>query len=158
MDDAKEDELEKFRREIQEQVLEELRRTYSPAAVERWLNPRNFRNLENPDGHARITGTCGDTMEMFLKVRDGRIAECAFQTDGCGATVICGSAAAELAEGRTFIEALGAVSAAEIVRLLGGLPESHAHCAQLAAETLRRALADYQYHRQAPWGTKYRKP
>ncbi|OGD11354.1 MAG: hypothetical protein A2Y86_05095 [Candidatus Aminicenantes bacterium RBG_13_62_12] len=152
------DEVKRFQRELQEQILEDLRRTYSPAAIEHWQNPRNFRRLEDPDGHARVKGACGDTMEMFLKVRDDRIAECAFQTDGCGTTIICGSAATELAAGKSFLEALGAVSASEILRVLGGLPESGVHCAQLAAETLRRALADYQYHKQAPWGKKYRKP
>jgi len=151
------DEVERFQRELQEQILEDLRRTYSRAAIDHWMNPRNFRSLEDPDGYARVQGSCGDTMEMFLRVRDGRIDECGFQTDGCGATIICGSVATELAAGRSFIEALAAVSASEILRVLEGLPASHVHCAQLAAETMRRALADYQYHKQAPWGKKYRK-
>lgn len=154
--DEKED-IERFQRDLQEQILEELRQIYSPAAIGHWMNPRNFRSLEDPDGQARVRGSCGDTIEMFLKFRDGRVAECAFQTDGCGATIMCGSAAVELATGKTFIEALGAVGAPEILRALGGLPESHVHCAQLAAESLRRALADYQYHRQTPWGRRYRK-
>lgn len=141
----KNDETEKFTRELQEQILSDLRRTYSPAVIERWQNPRNFRALEDPDGQARVRGICGDTMEMFLKVKDETITECSFQTDGCGTTVVCGSVATELAAGKPFLEALGAVSAAEILRILGGLPEPSVHCAQLAAETLRRAMADYLY-------------
>jgi nitrogen fixation NifU-like protein len=95
-------------------------------------------------------------MEMFVKVKDDMVTECGFQTDGCGTTVVCGSVATELAVGKSLIEALGVVSAAEILRILGGLPESDVHCAQLAAETLRRALADYLSQKGAPWKKKYR--
>jgi len=129
--------------ELQERILAELRRTYSPAVIDHWLNPRNFRTLEAADGFARNTGVCGDTMEMFVRMKNDRIVECTFQTDGCGTTIVCGSAATELARGRALLEALGRVSAEGILRALGGLPEGSLHCAQLAAETLRRALADF---------------
>ncbi|MFZ2055146.1 MAG: iron-sulfur cluster assembly scaffold protein [Candidatus Aminicenantales bacterium] len=153
----KNDEIEKFTRELQEQIMADVRRIYSPAVIERWQNPRNFRILEDPDGRARVQGVCGDTMEMFLRVKDETITECAFQTDGCGTSIVCGSVATELAVGKLLIEALGAVSAGEILKVLGGLPESDVHCAQLAAETLRRALADYLHRRNALWKKNYRK-
>ena len=151
------DDVAKFTRELQEQIMAELRRTYSPAVIDHWQNPRNFRKLEAADGYAKNTGTCGDTMEMYLRIRDETITECTFQTDGCGTTIVCGSVATELAVNKSFVEALGAVSAAEILRVLGGLPESSVHCAQLAAETLRRAMADYLYQKSEPWKKDYRK-
>ncbi|HUU38802.1 MAG TPA: iron-sulfur cluster assembly scaffold protein [Candidatus Desulfaltia sp.] len=154
---SEDDEIEKFTRELQDQIMADIRRTYSPAVVERWQNPQNLRTLENPDGRARVQGVCGDTMEMSVRVKDETITECAFQTDGCGTTIVCGSVATELAVGKPLIEALGAVSAAEILKVLGGLPESDVHCAQLAAETLRRALADYLHQKNSPWKKNYRK-
>lgn len=153
----KDDEAEKLARELQEQFMAQIRRTFSPAVIDHWQNPRNFRALDSPDGYAQVKGICGDTMEMFLRVKDDAITECAFQTDGCGTTVVCGSVATELAAGKPLIEALGAVSAAEILRVLGGLPDDSVHCAQLAAETLRRALADYLYQKNSPWKKSYRK-
>lgn len=143
--------FEKRARELQEIILEDIRRTYGPAVIDHWQNPRNYRTLENPDGFARLQGSCGDTMEMALRVKDEVIADCAFQTDGCGTTIVCGSVATELAAGKPLIEALGKVNAEEILKILGGLPEADVHCAQLAAETLRRALADYLQRRNAPW-------
>lgn len=151
------DEVERFARELQEQIMEQIRRTYSLAVIDHWQNPRNIRALENPDGYAKVKGTCGDSMEMYLRVKNDTITECTFQTDGCGTTVVCGSVATELAVGKSLIEALGAVSAAEILRILGGLPEESIHCAQLASETLRRALADYLYQKNSPWKKSYRK-
>jgi nitrogen fixation protein NifU and related proteins len=146
-----------FTRELREQIMAELQRTYSSAVIDHLQNPRNFRKLEAADGYAKNTGSCGDTMEMFLKIKDETITECRFQTDGCGTTVVCGSVATELAVGKSLLEALGSVSAAGILRVLGGLPESSVHCAQLAAETLRRALADYLYRRSEPWKRRCQK-
>jgi nitrogen fixation NifU-like protein len=137
--------------------MAQVRRIYSPAVIEHWQNPRNFRKLENPDGHAKNKGSCGDTMEMFLQVKDDKIIECTFQTDGCGTTIVCGSVATELASGKPLLEALGVVSATAILRVLGGLPEDSVHCAQLAAETLRRALAEYLFQKSSPWKKNYRK-
>jgi len=151
------DEAEKFALELQQQIMEQIRRTYSPAVIDHWQHPRNYRALDSPDGYAKVKGICGDSMEMYLRVKNDTITECTFQTDGCGTTVVCGSVATELAVGKSLIEALGAVSAAEILRVLGGLPEESVHCAQLAAETLRRALADYLYQKNSTWKKSYRK-
>ena len=137
--------------------MDEIRRSYSPAVIDHLQNPRNFKPMEAPDGYAKVKGSCGDTMEMFLRVKDEMITACTFQTDGCGTTVICGSTATELATGKSFIEALGAVSAAGILEALGGLPDDSVHCAQLAAETLRRALADCLSQKYAFWKRSYRK-
>jgi nitrogen fixation NifU-like protein len=153
--DMGDDLIGKAMRDLQEKVLEEMRRRYSPAVMDHWLNPRNFRELKDADAGAAHTGSCGDTMEMFLKIENGVIVDCAFRTDGCGTTIVCGSAATELAAGKTLIEALGAVSAKEILRVLGGLPEDSVHCAQLAAETLRLAMADYFSRRKEPWKKYY---
>ena len=136
--------------------MEQIKKRYSETVIDHWQNPRNFRKFENPDGYAKVKGPCGDTMEMFLKIDKENISECGFQTDGCGTTIVCGSAATELALNKSFIKALGLISADEILRRLGGLPQSDVHCAQLAAETLRRALADYLSQKKTSWKKPYR--
>ncbi len=154
---SSDEELERFTRQLQEEILEQIKKRYSEAVVDHWQNPRNMARMETPDGYARVKGSCGDTMEMFLRVKDERITDCTFQTDGCGTTIACGSVATELASGRSFAEAFAYASAGEILKRLGGLPESDVHCAHLAAETLRRALADYLYQKSNPWKKHYRK-
>jgi len=153
---AKDKDVDKFAQELQKQIMEQIRKRYSETVIDHWQNPRNFRKIENPDGHAKVKGPCGDTMEMYLKTDKENISECGFQTDGCGTTIVCGSVATELVLNKSFIQALGSVSADEILKTLGGLPQSDVHCAQLAAETLRRALADYLYQKKAPWKKHYR--
>ena len=144
-------------RRLQEQMERDILAAYGPTVLDHWKNPRNLGLLDNPDGFARLEGACGDTMEMSVRVDGDVVVACGFQTDGCGSTVVCGSAATWLATNRTLIEALGVVTSRGILELLGGLPEGDAHCAELAAETLRRALADYLAHRNEPWKASYRK-
>ena len=155
-DDVKKERLEEAARRLQERIDRDILETYGPAGFDHWRNPRNVGRLENPDGEAEVKGRCGDTMRMTVRVRDDVVAACGFETDGCGTTVMCGSAATELARGRRFVEALGAVTAASVLEMLGGLPESDVHCAELAAATLRRALADYLGQRNASWKKAYR--
>lgn len=154
---SQENDLEKFAKELQEQILEQIKKRYSEHVIEHWQNPRNFAKIDHPDGYAQVKGSCGDTMEMYLKMKDDVIRECTFQTDGCGTTIACGSVTTELTKNMTFTQALGCVSTNEILKRLGGLPEEDIHCAQLAAETLRRALADCLYQKHSSWKKNYRK-
>jgi hypothetical protein len=64
--------LEEFRTELQKQIMEQIRERYSPAVIDHWQKPRNFKPMENPDGFAKMKGPCGDTMEMFLKQKRTR--------------------------------------------------------------------------------------
>lgn len=147
----KKEDLEKFAKQLQEMILEQARTQYSEVMIDHWQHPRNFRPTEKPDGYAKVKGVCGDTMEMFIKVKSGNISECSFQTDGCATTIACGSMATELAINNAFTEALAIVSGEAILKKLGGLPDESSHCAFLAAETLRRALADSLYQQKCSW-------
>jgi nitrogen fixation protein NifU and related proteins len=151
------DDFKEAARRLQEQIEKDILVAYGPAVLDHWKHPRNLGLLEDPDGYARVQGTCGDVMEMSVRMDGDVVAACGFQTDGCGTTVVCGSAATWLARNRTFVDALGAVSARGILELLGGLPEADVHCAELAAETLRRALADHLANKGSPWKKSYRK-
>ncbi len=115
---------------------------YGVAAFDRMLAPLYRGALTNPDGYARVTGPCGDTMEIFLKFNGDRIDEAAFETDGCGSSAVCGSFAAEMAFGKTPDELLD-VTGEAILEKMGGAPEKEQHCAFLAGETLQEALSNY---------------
>jgi len=153
----KDEELKNYADALQEQLMQQMRKVYSEAVIERWQNPRNVGKIDNPDGYGKVKGICGDTMEIFLKLEKNKISKCTFMTDGCGTSMAAGSMATEIAKDKTFTEALAKVSAEEILKQLGGLPEDSAHCAQLASETLRRALADYLHNRSSSWKKQYRK-
>lgn len=112
---------------------------YSDKVLELAYEPRNVGEIENPDGIGFAKGSCGDRMSIFLKVTDDVITDIRFLTDGCGATLACGSAVTMLAKDRTPFEA-EKIYPQTVIRFLDGLPASHLHCAALAVQTLRKAL------------------
>ena len=146
-------ELDDFVNELQEQIYEETRNAYGELAFERWLHMRFMGSMENPDGYARVTGKCGDTMEIFLRFEDDRVKDASFLTDGCGSSAVCGSFAAEMAIGKTPDELIE-ITGDTILEKLGGLPKEEEHCAFLAGETLQEALSDYMIKKgNRKWST-----
>ncbi len=139
---AMSDDFSDFTRTLQKQIFEDTKNAYGIAAFERWLNPLYMGAMDNPDGYARVTGPCHDTMEIFLRFEQDRVKEASFQTDGCGSSAVCGSFAAEMAIGKTPDEILD-VTGVAILERLGGLPKEEEHCAFLAGETLQEALGNY---------------
>ena len=136
------DKIDDFISQLQERIYEETRIALGEKGFERWLNPQYRGVVNNPDGYARITGSCGDTMQIFLKFENENVTEATFQTDGCGSSTVCGSLAAELALGKNP-DKLAEITGDTILGLLGKLPEEEHHCAYLAAETLQAALDSY---------------
>jgi len=128
--------------ELQESIMEDARKVYSEKVIERWLNPRNLGKVRNPDGFAKIKGPCGDTMQISLKVKDGRLSKIKFMTDGCASSIAAGSMATELAQGKRIEEAVE-ISQQMILDALDGLPEESVHCALLASNALREAIKNH---------------
>ncbi len=136
------DKLDDFIDGLQDQIFQETRSAYGDLAFERWQNPLYLGPMDTPDGYARVTGSCGDTLEIFLKFENNHVKEASFQPYGCGTSTVCGSFATEMAIGKTPDE-LVEVTGEKILEILGGFPKKDEHCAFLAAETLQEALNDY---------------
>ncbi|MEW6374533.1 MAG: iron-sulfur cluster assembly scaffold protein [Thermodesulfobacteriota bacterium] len=141
---------------LQEEILKKLRKRYTKIVLDHWMNPKNMKKIENPDGYAKFTGICGDTMEIFLKIEREIIVDCGFLTDGCGTTIACGGMMTEMVKGKRISEAM-TVNEKKILEALGGLPKEDRHCALLTVITLRNALADYLFNKREPWKRLYRK-
>ena len=134
--------FEKMAEELQASIMEDARKVYSEKVIERWLDPRNLGKFRTPDGFAKVKGPCGDTMQIFFKVKDGAISKIKFTTDGCASSIAAGSMATELAQGKKIEEA-AEISQRMILDALDGLPEESVHCALLASNTLKEAIKNY---------------
>ena len=134
--------MDDFVKDLQNQIFEEARADFGDIAFERWLNPQHNGVLDSPDGHGRVTGSCGDTMQIFLRFESGKVKEATFLTDGCWASAVCGSFASELSIGKIPDE-LVKISGETILEILGKFSAENHHCAFLAAETVHEALNDY---------------
>ena len=140
--------------DLEEDVMADMRGTYTETVIDHAMNPRNVGNIQDADGFAGVTGPCGDTMEIWLKIRDGTVAQTTFWTDGCGTSIAAGSMVTELAKGKALTEALR-ITQQDVLDALGGLPEESVHCALLAANTLKQAIKDHLAYRKEPWKRAY---
>ena len=141
---------------FEELIKAEMRKVYSETTIDHAMNPRNLGDMEDADGFARVTGPCGDTMAIWLRVKNGTIAEANFLTDGCGTSIASGSMATEMAKGKAVPQAQR-ISQQGVLSALGGLPEESKHCALLAANTLKAAIRDYLAMKKEPWKKTYGK-
>jgi len=141
---------------LQEFVTVEMRKVYSEITLDHAMNPRNLGSIENADGFAMVTGPCGDTMEIWLRVKNDRIIEATFMTDGCGTTIATGSMVTELVKGEAISHVLR-INQQDVLKALDGLPEESQHCALLAVNTMRAAIGDYLTMKREPWKRAYRK-
>ncbi len=120
---------------------------YSDKVMDHFTNPRNVGEIPDADGVGEIgNAKCGDIMKMYIKVRDGRIADVKFKTFGCGSAIATSSIATEMIMGQTIEEALQ-LSNKAVVEALDGLPAHKIHCSVLAEQAIKAAIADY-YRRQ----------
>ena len=141
--------------EIQKQIFGNLREVYSETTTDHVLRPRNVGSLNNPDGYASLHSSCGENMQIWLKLRDNHIDEIGYWTDGCAATIAAGSMVTELVKRKTVNEAL-TISARELADALEDLPEGNFHCADLAVNTLKATLRDCLAMQREPWKKAYR--
>jgi nitrogen fixation protein NifU and related proteins len=137
-------------------LRDRLRSIYSDTTIEHVLRPHNTESIPNADGFANCCSGCGEIMKIWLKARDNVIQDAAFWTNGCAATIACGSMCTDLAKGKPAMEAL-AITSRDIADALVALPEGNLHCAELAAGALRLALKDLLSVQQQPWKKLYRK-
>jgi len=122
---------------------------YNPIIMDHLAHPRNVGEMEDPDGSAEVKNpACGDTMRLFIRVRDGRILEATFLTFGCGPAIAASSITTEMLRGRTIEEAHG-ITSQVVSEAMGGLPPTKAHCAHLAEKAIGAALTDYLKRRSS---------
>ena len=134
--------IDELAKRLETQVLEDAREAFSETVIEYAYNPRNVGKISDADGVGKVTGTCGDTVQIQIRVENGRIRESKFLTDGCGISIAYGSMLTEMITDKTIEEAL-MINSDDLLRSLGGLPDEDVHCSVLAVDTLHAAIDDY---------------
>lgn len=116
---------------------------YNEKVIEAFRNPKNVGEIENPDGIGTVgNASCGDIMQITLKIENDIIVDAKFKTFGCTAAIATSSTATEMVKGMTIEEALK-VTNSKVVEALGGLPAQKLHCSVLAEEAIKKAIEDY---------------
>ncbi|MBR5900281.1 MAG: Fe-S cluster assembly scaffold protein NifU [Clostridia bacterium] len=121
---------------------------YNEKVIEVFRNPKNVGEIENPDGIGTVgNASCGDIMQITLRIENDIITDAKFKTFGCTAAIATSSTATEMVKGMTIEEALK-VTNKKVVEVLGGLPSQKLHCSVLAEEAIKKAIEDYKSKKQ----------
>lgn len=137
--------LDKFIDELQDKIFEDAKKAFGERGFQRWRHPKFNGKMKHPDGHARLTGECGDTMEIFLKFKNNQVCQASYFTNGCASSAVAGSFACELAMAQTPEELID-ITGDDVLKAIGRLPEKDVHCSTLAARTVQEALNHYMSH------------
>lgn len=150
-----EKELQDFKRLklVEQSVIAGLKEEgFSDKAVKYFRYRKNFLLdddplKENADSVGGFTGTCGDHVDIYLKIDEGVIQDAKYQTDGCPGAVTSASAVTELAKNKTLGEARR-VTVKDVVDHLKegpkGLPKHMYDCCRIAVGSLREAINQYK--------------
>ena len=116
---------------------------YSEKVMDHFRNPRNMGEIPDADGIGSVGNpTCGDLMNIYIKVKDNVLIDVKFKTFGCGAAIATSSMTTELAKGKTLDEAMK-ITRGDVAESLDGLPKIKMHCSNLAADGLHAAIKNY---------------
>ncbi len=97
--------------------------------------------MEQPDvvGRSGVPGR-GNYMVLYLRLVNGVVEGCTFQTYGCPGAIACGSVTTELVASKSLEECCR-IGPEDVMAALNGLPLGKKHCADLAVNALRDALS-----------------
>ena len=117
---------------------------YNEKVMEAFKNPKNVGEVENYNGIGTVgNASCGDIMQITIRVENNVIVDAKFKTFGCAAAVATSSTATDMVIGMTLEEALE-VTNKKVVEVLEGLPPQKIHCSVLAEEAIKKAIEDYR--------------
>ena len=116
---------------------------YNEKVMEAFAHPHNVGFIEDYDGYGKIgNATCGDIMEITIKVENDIITDAKFRTFGCAAAIATSSTATTMVIGKPIEEAYK-ITNKVVIEKLGELPAIKIHCSVLAEEAIKAAIEDY---------------
>jgi len=117
---------------------------YNQKVLDTYANAKNTGEIENADGVGTVgNASCGDIMQISLRIENDIIVDAKFKTFGCAAAIASSETATEMIKGKTLDEALQ-IKNADVVEVLEGLPPQKIHCSVLAEEAIAAAIKDYR--------------
>ena len=117
---------------------------YNELVADHSTNPRNVGRITDADGSAHVGDpSCGDEMQLWIKINGGRIADIKFQSSGCAGAVATSSMTTVLAKGKTISEAKR-INDAHVILALKGIPGRDGKCVLSGITALLEAIKDYE--------------
>jgi nitrogen fixation NifU-like protein len=115
---------------------------YSDKAIQYYMEKPYMGAIPDADQVSEMTGTCGDTMRISLKVENGVILDARYQVLGCPGAIASAMAVVDLIKGKKTADAR-TLNDGDVFRVLENIPAQKNRCIQLAVKTFQKALDEY---------------
>lgn len=112
---------------------------YSEKAARYYLEKPHMGSIADPDLTAEYKGSCGDTMNIYIRLDGENIGEVKYEVMGCAGAISAAMALVDIVTGKP-IEFARSVNDGDVFNVLQSIPEKKNHCIQLAVKTLHKAL------------------
>jgi NifU-like protein involved in Fe-S cluster formation len=116
---------------------------FSQKAVHILDQELNMGTMQNPVITEQHQGSCGDILFLSLNIQDDIIKDAMFEYIGCAGLQSCASAIIELIRGKS-IDYASKIEIDDIITFLEGIPKQKYECAEIARDTLRKAINSHQ--------------
>lgn len=115
---------------------------YSEVLLEHFRNPQNVGELAPPAITVEVSNpACGDILRLSARFEAGRVAQAAFKTRGCAASIAAGSALTGLIVGRSVSD-LRQLKAGAVEQAVGGLIPESRHAAVLCVDAVQSLIRE----------------
>ena len=120
--------------------------SYSDKVLDHYNNPRNVGSYKKGEEGVGVglvgAPSCGDVLQLSIKVENGVITDARFKTYGCGSAIASSSLVTEWVKGKTLDQAR-TITNSDIAQELA-LPPVKIHCSILAEDAIKAAVDDYK--------------
>lgn len=117
---------------------------YNEIVIDHCTNPRNVGEIADADGYAFIGDpSCGDSMQLWIKVDSGRVSDIKFKSTGCAGAIATSSMMTVLATGKSLEDAK-LITDDDIIAALQGVSRQNGDCFLSGIAALREAIKHYE--------------
>ncbi len=121
---------------------------YSKTAINYYINKPHMGQIPDADIASEMTGTCGDTMGITIKMDNGVVGDAKYQVMGCAGAISAAMAVVDLIKGKD-LEYARSIDDGTVYKVLQEIPVKKHHCIQLAVKTLHKALDTHRLQQSA---------
>ncbi|VTR65498.1 Nitrogen-fixing NifU domain protein [Desulfosarcina cetonica] len=121
---------------------------YSKKAIDYYISKPHMGQIPDADIASEMTGSCGDTMGITIKMENGLVSDAKYQVMGCAGAISAAMAVVDLIKGKD-LDYARSINDGTVFQVLEEIPVKKHHCIQLAVKTLQKALDAYQLRQSA---------
>ncbi len=117
--------------------------------IELFKNPKNRRSMEGPSVVNEGRNTCGDTIQVYLKIRDGKITDASYEGAFCAFSNASASQVTEFVKSMGVEEVI-AIDRPRLFELVGDDLSDNPHrlsCILFPLNTIKEACRRYKQNR-----------